>query len=35
MDEGKEGWREEYMCGTMNEWMIGRMDMSIDGRKNR
>lgn len=21
------------MCGTMNEWMIGRMDMSIDGRK--
>lgn len=21
------------MCGTMNEWMIGRMDMSIDERK--
>lgn len=21
------------MCGTMNEWMIGRIDMSIDERK--
>ena len=21
------------MCGTMNEWMIGRMDISIDERK--
>ena len=21
------------MCGTMDEWMIGRMDMSIDERK--
>ena len=21
------------MCGTMNEWMIRRMDMSIDERK--
>lgn len=21
------------MCGTMNEWMIGRIDMSVDERK--